>query len=137
GRESQSSARLLLGEPALDVLQPVAAVAAEAKVGETAIAGRLPDPGLLDGEEAGDLARGEEAIAHSTSSASAPLTSFPQKTQPGRGFPRAKSSTFEACGYMRSMSSYTQAGFSECRPRLASMTEPGRSSGSGAGKRPL
>ncbi len=87
----------LIGEPLFDRRSLIAAVTAEGEVRDAPLARCLSHPGLGHGQKLGYLARRVEALAHRE-------TWFPQATQPGR-LVRAKSSTLEALGYMRSMSS--------------------------------
>src|SRR5437879_5784496 len=82
---------LLVFEPLFEGWAGVAAVAAEAEVGEAAGAGRLPYPGFGDGEQFGDVACGEEALVHASAS-------VPQLAQPVRGLPRPNSSSLLAFG---------------------------------------
>src|SRR5205823_3995502 len=90
----------VFGEPGVDRGWLVAAVAAEPQVRDAALTCGFADPRLGDGQEFGDLFGGEQAVAQAASCSSW----LPQALQPGRGLPRANSSSLVASGYMRSSS---------------------------------
>src|SRR6266545_2470276 len=83
-------AAALLGKPGFDRRELVAAIAPEADMGKTARSRRLAHPRLGNGEQLRDLTRGQQPLAHLT-------TSFPHTLQPGRS-ERAKSSSLFAFG---------------------------------------
>src|SRR5579871_1909524 len=66
--DARSWAGVVAVEPGVDDGWLVAAVAAEPKVGELVVSGCFSHPGFGDVEELGDLAGGEEPLAHAATS---------------------------------------------------------------------